>query len=487
VFLRVAQLTHICATRRSQCFAVFLKEGVSYIPACRLWVTFRRALPLSLNKMAGFVFNPARKLPLCSSRTHLCAASCETVDALSGPNLAPAKFGGGTLLSRRGRARNRVHRVSTACADASCDEGQPDEPRSAAALEELPLHNAVRSFIENSLSQRRLAGHERELAARLLPTREVLKRAGRSDLIQRIRAAGGSRFVAKEMGLALSGYATVSYKNNLPALQREIREFNEQRGCEDIFPTADAMRSAGRLDIIAGVKAHGGSVRLASAMELKLQRGRRPASREERMEWLRKQFAPRGVIPTNQELIANGRIDVLRHIVACGGREEVSKILALPVPDRTVFSEDLFSHDVCTSSGALEYNSLEALSREEVRGGGGGAILDADGGRRRRHHLYRDFGMLKDELLCFIYDWGHIGVMPTAQQLIRAKRRDLVRAMSLHGGQKVVAYRLGLVRQSLSRTQVLECARVLSLRTSIVRNSCPPAKIGSRAQWGFRR
>jgi hypothetical protein len=332
-----------------------------------------------------------------------------------------------------------------------------------------------------------LACHEREVAARMLPALGALKRAGRSDLIRGIRAAGGSRVVAADMGLVLSGNAVVDFKNEFTALQNAIRRFLLRKERQDLFPTAGELRASGRLDIIAGVKAHGGSAQVASAMDLKLQRGRRPASLEDRVDWLRKQFSSSGFIPTNQELIADGRIDVLRHLVACGGRVAVAETLALPVPDGTVFSEDMFSHDVCTSSVALEYNSPQALSREEIRGGGGGAVLDADGGRRRRHHLYRDFGMVKDELLCFIYDWGHIGVMPTAQQLIRAKRRDLVRAMALHGGQKVVADRLGLVRQSLSRKQVLERVHAGRRRPRFTRNSSSNMLTGQRTPWPSHR
>ncbi len=129
---------------------------------------------------------------------------------------------------------------------------------------------------------------------------------------------------------------------------------------------------------------------------------------------------------------------------------------------RTFFDEGFFQMEVCTDEAVLVHNEGNKVRQElrkapaEERGGGGGALLPKAGGRRREKHYFSSFERLQQELMCFIFDDGVAGVMPTAQELIRAGRRDLVRAMQLHGGQKIVAAKLGLVMHSMGRKKVLE-------------------------------
>lgn len=325
-------------------------------------------------------------------------------------------------------------------------------------LLESELHTELLRFIEDRVEKRKLTGAEKQLGLRVMPRIADLQNARRTDLLRAMRACGGSRAVALKMGLLMSANAVTDYRSDFDKLTCEIRDFmaTYMPGSK-LFPTSHHFRAGARLDIIAGIKKHGGTARVADTMKLKLQRGPRVRTRDESISWLQENFAATvSYLPTNQELLRDGRIDVLRHIFACGGREEVAKLLSLPLSDGTVFSEDLFCCDVCTSATALDFNSEESRRKEEPRGGGGGAILLAEGGRRRSAHYFLDFNVLKSELDAFIFDFGQVGIMPTAQQLIKGRRRDLVRAMQLHGGQKFVADRLGLVRQSLSSKQVKE-------------------------------
>lgn len=401
----------------------------------------------------------------------------------SKPEVASALNRGASVPQVRRRRRQRDLNGSVTSARFTAAGGVEPVPFDSA------LHGDIRAFMKASeakaiesatASGGKLCAHETSLMRNVFPRICDFREAGRTDLLRRIKAAGGSRAVARAMGLLLSGESVTDYQDNLGVLLCEIRAFVEMRdsaerrkqsrstagpqdsssmktegaGNATLFPTADELRMFGRLDIIAGVRCHGGVAKVASQLGMKLQRGRKPVRAEDSVAWLSARFEGHCHLPTNKELIDAGELDTLRHILAAGGREAVAHVLKLDVSqDRTIFSEDMFSQDVCESSGALEFNTRVADIPEngEVRGECGGAVLDKDGGRRRQAHHYHSFDVLKAELMCFIFDSKITGIMPTARQLIDANRRDLVRAMQMHGGQKHVADRLGLVRQSQGR------------------------------------
>lgn len=320
------------------------------------------------------------------------------------------------------------------------------------------LTTQIKQFIEQHIVP--LDVDHADLARTFFPTHAALRSAGRNDLVRAVRHAGGSRAVAARMGLNMHYHASTNYSGERARFLAEIRRFVASNGETGLFPTAAQLHDSGRLDIVNGIRAHGGAAATAAVLGLKLQRGR-PGART-----VAANVAANHALPDDAQLVSEGRVDVVRAVRALGGRTNASKILGvrdeLSRVARTVLDEAFFQLDICQEPVALHHNidnSLRTDPAKQPRGGGGGALLPREGGRRRERYYFNNFENLRHELNCFIFDDGVARVMPTAAELIRAGRRDLVRAMQLHGGQKSVAARLGLVRQSMSRKQVLAATR----------------------------
>lgn len=94
-----------------------------------------------------------------------------------------------------------------------------------------------------------------------MPRYADFRAAGRDDLIQGIRAYGGIREVAKSMQLRLHYNATQSYEGDFEGLKLALEVFRaDVMDNASYLPTASKLREHGRLDIIAGIKHHGGTV-----------------------------------------------------------------------------------------------------------------------------------------------------------------------------------------------------------------------------------
>lgn len=264
------------------------------------------------------------------------------------------------------------------------------------------LARSIRDFIEEHVIPLDVA--HADIARQYLPPHAAFRLAGRSDLISLIQEHGGSRTVAWRMRLHLHYHAATDYSGDLVGMLDAMRLFMSANNYVRL-PTTAQLRDAGRLDLIAGIRVHGGAIPVARALGVKVSRG--------------------------------------------GG----GGMVVAPVEKRgsTMLDENFFILD-CADEVALAHNEGRALPG--ARGGGGGALLPREGGRRRAHHHFRDFEVLRSELAGYIFDDGVPGVMPTAAELIEAGRRDLVRAMQTHGGQKNVAARLGLARRSMGRKQM---------------------------------
>lgn len=308
---------------------------------------------------------------------------------------------------------------------------------------------------------------------RYMPRQVDFVEKGRNDLVWAIRFYGGMKVVAKKMGLLMNYHAGVDYKGEFERLVDEIGRFVEIEGGvgvgKGLFPTAEMMRRCGRLDLVVGIRNHGGVGVVAGKMGLKVQKGALAAKERKRNpEWLKRELGSvsKGFMPTNAELIDRGRLDLLRTVKNLGGRVIVAEMLGIEIDDGTFLSEDIFEQEVCHSKAALDYNLGNDLQRKAtdsipIRGGGGGSILGREGGRRREAYRFQDFERLKDELMCFIFDDGQMGVMPTRTELLRAGRGDLLRAMAVHGGQKLVAKRLRLVRNGEGRVRARKRAMIV--------------------------
>lgn len=317
------------------------------------------------------------------------------------------------------------------------------------------LSAKIRQFVEEHIVP--LDEKHADLARTFFPTHAALRSAGRTDLVKAVRRAGGSRAVAARMQLGLHYHASTDYSGECKRFLAEMRRFaaseEKTRVAEELtdeseaarlFPTTAQLHSRGRLDLLSGIRAHGGSAAVAAALGMKLQRGR--SSARVVSAALRVQEACGDAVPLNDALLG-----ATEHAKTSGVIDGAVGYA------RTVFDEAFFQLDVCKEPAALHHNRgnrLRVAAHKEPRGGAGGALLPREGGRRRERYYFNNFENVRHELNCFIFDDGVPGVMPTAAELIRAGRRDLIRAMQLHGGQKTVAARLGLVRQSMSRKQV---------------------------------
>ena len=316
------------------------------------------------------------------------------------------------------------------------------------------LERGVRDFIEERVND--LDSKHAATILRFMPRQADFLESGRSDLLYGIYLHGGLIEVARRMKLLPNYHASRNYKDDFPGLAAEIRVFDRALHAKCLFPTGSSMRYHGRLDLLAGIRAHGGVSEVARRMGLKIQWGNLSLKhRRSEPHWLKKELASvrPASMPTHSELIDSGRLDLLRAVKDLGGREVVAETLGLKLEDRMLLNEDILFQEICESKTALEYNEGNELQRKPTdraptRGGGGGALLGREGGRRREAYHYRNFDRVKNELMCFIFDDGAMGVMPTRSELLRAGRGDLVRAMALHGGQKAVAKRLNLIRYS---------------------------------------
>lgn len=101
----------------------------------------------------------------------------------------------------------------------------------------------------------------------LMPRREELLAAGRSDLYYAIRRHGGFSSVAAELHLMWYGPST--YWRNFKNLQKRLMAHVKQIGARHpalagSMPSTQALHSCGREDLIFGIAMHGGSMNVAA-------------------------------------------------------------------------------------------------------------------------------------------------------------------------------------------------------------------------------
>ena len=113
------------------------------------------------------------------------------------------------------------------------------------------------------------------LSPRLMPLQEELVRAGRFDLVYGVNLHGGVYPVARRMGMRVQVPRRPRfYWNSLAHVERELDAFlmNTQpsgRGHREHMPTSAMLLKAGRRDVAAAIRRHGGWDRLARQLGLK--------------------------------------------------------------------------------------------------------------------------------------------------------------------------------------------------------------------------
>ncbi len=154
--------------------------------------------------------------------------------------------------------------------------------------------------------------------AGVMPSQDLLRRAGRADLERAIQAHGGMAAVAARLGLAQRGPRKPYHYWRDPAnVDREVLAFIAEHGEPGVMPKKREMEQAGRSDLSVAI-ARGAGQRVVAA-----RLGLRPADRRSAPDWwadfahveqalaafLAEPDRPQRM-PTLRELLRAGRFDL---------------------------------------------------------------------------------------------------------------------------------------------------------------------------------
>lgn len=273
----------------------------------------------------------------------------------------------------------------------------------------------------------------------------------------------------------------------------ELRHFiHEQQMSSTQMPTASQLRVACRLDIINAIQRHGGFARMAARVGLSSSRRSRTVTSTDEYKAMAlseietainalsfKGHVPFGDMPTASKLRCLGEIALLNRIVAVGGFCYVASALCLRSARRRPinFPEDRplrrpshhwqfwrtveaelrgFARNVCDGHMPRQKELIEAgrcdlLNAIQQHGGLSHAARRIglepapQAPTKRPRGYWVDPAVLHGEVLMFTTRYGHPGLMPRRDQLVRAGRADLAYAIERHGGFASVAAAVHLV------------------------------------------
>jgi len=243
-----------------------------------------------------------------------------------------------------------------------------------------------------------------------MPNRKELEALDRHDLIYAIRKFGGFLTVATKLGLsrdALTHTRPRGYWSDFENLRTELQAFVQENGYPGIMPRLEQLRMYNREDLINAIHRHGGAANVARRLHL-FWYGPKTFWRKfenlgQRLRaFLHKSRFSHDKMPTQQELISAGRVDVAYGVHLHGGVYEVARRLRLQVLDPP-----------------------------------------------RAPFYWNDIQNVETELIAFVNSavhaaWIQNGVMPTSMTIVRSGRRDLAAAIRRHGGWDAFARRLNL-------------------------------------------
>jgi hypothetical protein len=194
------------------------------------------------------------------------------------------------------------------------------------------------------------------------------------------------------------------YWDDFAVLEQEMLAFIEEHGVPGVMPTLPLLRRAGRHDLVHGIQMHGGVAAIGDRLGL-AHRGPRkpsgywqdPANIDREVLAFIAEHGKQGVMPTQQQMVQAGRVDLSLAVTRGGGQRATAERLGLRPVDA-----------------------------------------------RRPSGYWTDFANLARELAAFVAEPGRPPRMPTLAELVAARRYDLTYAVQRHGGFGAAAERLGL-------------------------------------------
>lgn len=304
-----------------------------------------------------------------------------------------------------------------------------------------------------------------------MPSKVVLTRAGRSDLINAIWYYGGQETVAQKLGLDLSHHPT-GYWDTLARVEEALQRFMAEHGESGVMPTSEYLKEQGQHALYHAVRKHGGEAVVAERLGLKRNKHRHADHHWGNIETLRlaiEQFTQQqglpGKLPGKNLLARHRRYDLIGAIRRHGGWHKVARLLGLAEArpqkpdgywlDFTNVATAIHSYNQThgtpgTMPGQSELNQAgqSALARAiSVSHGGISAVADRLSliyTGPRPPGFWQEWPNLEREILAFIQTCGTPGHMPSVETLEQHHRHDLINAIATHQGHQAVAARLGL-------------------------------------------
>ncbi|MBI5649392.1 MAG: hypothetical protein HZC40_02930 [Chloroflexi bacterium] len=308
-----------------------------------------------------------------------------------------------------------------------------------------------------------------------MPTDKELLDAGQTALRHAITKHGGHEVFAKRLGLKHLRRKRGLW-NEFPALEQEIRAFVKEHGNMGMMPSAKELRCAKRTDLVRGIAQYGGYPVVASKLGLGYTYSAKPKGYWKDFENVKKEvlaymkendtFAK---MPTAAELLESGQASLGWAINYHGGYQTVAERLGLKYTqkrqgywkdvtniERAVleFVEKHGTPGQMPSLDELKKVGYGDLSRAISKHGGYTQIANrlklSPAWKFKPMYYWKNSANLEREILDFVNQHGTLSVMPTEDELESAHRRDLVNAITKHGGFTLIALGLGLIQKRMT-------------------------------------
>ena len=194
-----------------------------------------------------------------------------------------------------------------------------------------------------------------------VPTQEMIRKAGRQDLIAAMQLHGGMQRLAQDLDLTFftmrrSGAGAVSGVDSgrHKVFQGRLWSFIAVNGTHGYMPSTEVLRNFGCEKLAEDVDRHGGTVRVAKRFNLKPQR--RPIGLElieESLMHFVKTSGQEGVMPSKDALAAAGRLDLDTKLEEIG-RQRVCKFLGLYIDEHAKLQAECDTQEALSSASFVK-------------------------------------------------------------------------------------------------------------------------------------